>query len=191
MAPFAPIDNAELLHLTARYGEPLRATVEVEGDAYLYASRLGRTRDRRGEVVMAVERPGRRLLLHRKSWYGQDVYRLLSGGIGWDEPVAEALAREMHEETGLTLTTARLLGVIDCRIQYDGHTLPFVSYVFAVPQTEGPLQRQEAEIAQFQEVPIAELPAVIEHLHSLLAPRAGWGRWRAVAHELVYQALGE
>lgn len=189
MAYYDPIDEAELARLAAAYGEPVRATPDVDGDEYVFFSRLGRTRDRRGEVVLAVGRPGGRVLLHRKSWYGRDVYRLLSGGIGWDEAVEEALTRELHEETGLTLTTARLLGVLDCRIRHDGHTVPFVSYVFHLPETVGTLHHDGVEIAQLQEVPIAELPAVAESLRSLPPPRAGWGRWRALAHDLVYHVL--
>ena len=189
MTRYDPIDEAELARLAVAYGEPIRATPDVVGDEYIFSSRLQRTRDRRGEVVMAVERPGGRVLLHRKSWYGHDVYRLLSGGIGWDEAVDEALERELCEETGLTLTTARLLGVLDCRIRHAGHMVPFVSYVFHLPETIAPLHHDDGEIEQFHEIPIAELPAVAEHLRSLPPPRAGWGRWRAPAHDLVYQAL--
>lgn len=183
-----PLDEAELVQLAARYGEPIRMTPDIEGDEYLFFSRLHRTRDRRGEVVMAVARPGGRVLLHRKGWYEPDVYRLLSGGIGWDEGVDEALARELREETGLILTTARLLGVQDCRIHHAGHVVPFVSYVFGLPETSAPLRPDDGEIERFREVPIAGLPAVIAHLRALPPPRAGWGRWRALAHELVYQA---
>lgn len=191
MTHYDPIDEAELDRLAAAYGEPIRATPDVDGDEYIFFSRLNRTRDRRGEVVFAVERPGGRVLLHRKSWYGRDVYRLLSGGIGWNEAVDEALARELREETGLTLTTARLLGVLDCRIRYAGHTVPFVSYVFHLPDASrnGSLHQDAGEIEQFREVPIAELPAVAENLRALPPPRTGWGRWRALAHDLVYQVL--
>jgi len=58
------------------YGQPEIRVIEIEGDEYLFRTRFHRTRDRRGEVVLAIERPGRCVLLHTKGWYEPGVYRL-------------------------------------------------------------------------------------------------------------------
>jgi len=194
---YSPVDERELEQLAAAYGQPQMRTIEMEGDEYLFATRLYRSQDRRGEVVLAVERParcvprlGRGVLLHRKGWYEPEVYRLLSGGIGLDEAVEATLARELEEETGLTLHTTHFLGVLDCRIHYASEEISFISYVFHLPRTEGVLRLPRTEdIVDFREVPIADLPAVAEDLRRVPPPRTGWGHWRAIAHDFVYETL--
>jgi len=194
---YSPVDERELEQLAAAYGQPQMRTIEMEGDEYLFATRLYRSQDRRGEVVLAVERParcvprlGRGVLLHRKGWYEPEVYRLLSGGIGLDEAVEATLARELEEETGLTLHTTHFLGVLDCRIHYASEEISFISYVFHLPRTEGVLRLPRTEdIVDFRDVPIADLPAVAEDLRRVPPPRTGWGHWRAIAHDFVYETL--
>jgi len=187
---YSPVDERELEQLAAAYGQPQMRTIAMEGDEYLFATRLYRSQDRRGEVVLAIERPARCVLLHRKGWYEPEVYRLLSGGIGLDEAVEATLARELEEETGLTLHTTHFLGVLDCRIHYASEEISFVSYVFHLPRTEGVLRLPRTEdIIDFREVPIADLPAVAEYLRRVPPPRTGWGHWRAIAHDFVYETL--
>ena len=185
------IDERELEQLAVAYGQPEIRTIEIEGDEYLFRTRLHRTRDRRGEVVLAVERPGGCVLLHRKGWYEPGVYRLLSGGIELDEAVETTLARELEEETGLTLDTTHFLGVLDCHIHYASRELSFVSYVFHLSRTEGVLQLPQTaeDISEFRDVPIADLPSVAEDLRHVPPPRTGWGHWRAIAHDFVYEML--
>jgi ADP-ribose pyrophosphatase YjhB (NUDIX family) len=191
LSGYSPIDERELEQLAAAYGRPEIRTIEIEGDEYLFSTRLYRTRDRRGEVVLAIERPRDCVLLHRKGWYEPGVYRLLSGGIDWDEAVESTLARELEEETGLTLHTTHFLGVLDCRIHYASHELSFVSYVFHLPRTEGVLRLPQTaeDISEFRDVPIADLPSVAEDLRHVPPPRTGWGRWRAIAHNFVHEML--
>ncbi|TEU21958.1 MAG: NUDIX hydrolase [Anaerolineales bacterium] len=191
MSGYNAIDERELEQLAVAYGQPEMRVVEIEGDGYLFSSRLYRSRSRRGEVVLAVGRPGRCVLLHRKGWYEPGVYRLLSGGIDWDEPVETTLARELEEETGLTLDTTHFLGLLDCRIYYASQEVSFASYVFHLPRTEGVLRLPQTaeDITEFRDVPIADLPSVAEDLRHVPPPRTGWGRWRAVAHDFVYEML--
>jgi len=185
------MDERELERLAVAYGRPEIRTIEIEGDEYLFSTRLHRSRDRRGEVVMAIERPGGCVLLHRKGWYEPGVYRLLSGGIDLDEAVETTLARELEEETGLSLDTTHFLGVLDCRIHYASHELSFVSYVFHLLQTGGVLQLPHTaeDISEFRDVPLADLPTVAEDLRHVPPPRTGWGHWRAIAHDFVYEML--
>ena len=186
---YSPIDKRELEQLAVAYGQPEIRTVEIEGDEYLFSTRLHRSRDRRGEVVLAIERPAHCVLLHRKGWYEPDVYRLLSGTIEWDEAVETTLVRELEEETGLILDTTHFLGLLDCHIHYASCEVSFVSYVFHLARTEGVLRLPQTaeDITAFREVPIADLPSTAEDLRHVPPPRTGWGRWRAVAHDFVYE----
>jgi len=191
LSGYSPIDERELEQLAVAYGQPEIRVIEIEGDEYLFSTRLYRSRDRRGEVVLAIERPGRCVLLHRKGWYEPSVYRLLSGGIDWDEAVETTLARELEEETGLTLHTTHFLGLLDCHIYYASDEVSFVSYVFHLSRTKGVLRLPQTteDITAFRDVPIADLPSVAEDLRHVPPPRTGWGRWRAVAHDFVYEML--
>ena len=187
---YSPVETGELGRLAEAYGEPVQRAIDIDGDEYLFATRLYRSLDRRGEVVLAVERPDQCVLLHRKGWYESSVYRLLSGGINLDESVADAMARELREETSLIPIVTRFLGVLDCTIHYGGHTLLFVSYVFHMQRTEGQLQLPQTEdICEFREVPFAGLAAVAEDLRRVPPPRSGWGQWRAIAHDFVHEML--
>lgn len=185
------IDQTELYQLSVAYGQPEIRTIELAGDAYLFSTRLNRSRNKRGEVVLAIERPGQCVLLHRKSWYEPGVYRLLSGTIDCDEAVETALERELWEETSLSLGTTHFLGILDCVISYDYQELSFVSYIFHLSRTEGVLELplDAEDISDFRDVAISELPSVSENLRNVPSPRAGWGRWRALAHDFVYETL--
>jgi ADP-ribose pyrophosphatase YjhB (NUDIX family) len=191
LSGYSPIEKRELEQLAAAYGQPEIRVIEIEGDEYLFSTRLHRSKSRRGEVVLAIERPGRCVLLHRKGWYEPGVYRLLSGGIDWDEAVETTLARELEEETELTLDTTHFLGLLDCHIYYASQEVSFPSYVFHLPCTKGVLRLPQTaeDITEFRDVPIADLPSVAEDLRHVPPPRAGWGRWRAVAHDFVYEML--
>jgi 8-oxo-dGTP pyrophosphatase MutT (NUDIX family) len=197
LSGYSPIDEHELEQLAVAYGQPEMRVIEIEGDEYLFSSRLYRSRSRRGEVVLAIERPRRCVLLHRKGWYEPGVYRLLSGGIDRDEAVEITLARELEEETGLTLDTTHFLGLLDCHIHYASQSaqqsreVSFVSYVFHLSRTKGVLRLAQTteDITAFRDVPIADLPSVAEDLRHVPPLRTGWGRWRAVAHDFVYEML--
>lgn len=50
-----------------------------------------------------------RVLLQRANWEGQDCYFLPGGGQHPGEPLDATARREVHEETGLTVTVEKLL----------------------------------------------------------------------------------
>jgi ADP-ribose pyrophosphatase YjhB (NUDIX family) len=183
-----PIDENELRALMADYG---RAEVEhfrVEVDENLFDNRVARASDRRGEVVFAIELPSG-ILIHRKSFYGNGVFRLPSGGIDYGERVIDALRREIREETGLRSTDERLLGVQDCQLCLGERAVRFVSYVFHVRARGNPRIDPKERIVAVRVIPPAELADVAESLRHTPPPNDGWGRWRALAHDLAYRRL--
>ena len=183
------IDEQEIQTLARTLGQPLRRQVEIEIGSELFVSRFLRMADRRGEVVLALERPDGRLLLHRKAHYGDETYRLLTGGIGHDEAIAAAAVRESAEETGLQVEIRRLVAVIDSTLCFGDIRLPFASYVLHLVETGGQLSADSTEVAGFREVWPTDLPTIAAQLRAIPGERGYWGRWRAVAHDVVAEYL--
>lgn len=179
------IDEQELRDIAQRYGQPLREQYDLDIGPRLFFARFQRHGDRRGEVVIALERPNGRLLLHRKAHYRPEIYRLLSGGIDLDEPVLEAVEREAEEETGLWVGVTRFLALLEYTFHFGTIALPFASYVFHVRERGGILSPDWFEIDDVVEVWPDELPEIASRLRSIPGDRADWGCWRAIAHDVV------
>jgi 8-oxo-dGTP pyrophosphatase MutT (NUDIX family) len=199
--------EAEIAELAARYGPPRRVAVELVGEPFspLVLS------DRYGEVCMVVRRPNGKLITAIKTFYPAGAFRLLTGGVSHGEPIAEALEREIAEETSLAVVVRRFLAVIEYYPQgmRDGggklaesptlDSYPFATFAFLLDEIGGTLAaRDDAErIGAFREVAVAELPALAETLEQvpdrvdreIEGSWRDWGRFRAVVHRVVHQAL--
>lgn len=189
---------AEAEELAARFGAPLQWDVQIENDGIF--DPLGKS-DRYGEVCMVVRRPNGRLLTAIKTFYPPGAYRLLTGGIHHGEKILDALLRETAEETGLSVAVRRFLAVVDYRHPHWKHqnASGFTTFAFLLDEVGGELgcadpgERLEA----FREVEVDELPALADFLDSLAATPSeeiggrwrDWGRFRAVIHRAVWQAL--
>jgi 8-oxo-dGTP pyrophosphatase MutT (NUDIX family) len=147
---------------------------------------------RQAEVVLALRRPAGGYLLHTKWFYPEGVYRLLSGGIKPDEPLLEALERELCEETGLGGRVERYLAVQRHIFHLTVAEVPFTTHILLVAGAAGepaPLDAREG-ITQFREVPLCGLNEVAEKLETLPPDWLDWGRYRATAHRLIVELLG-
>ena len=190
----APAIETEIADLAVRYGQPHRVAVELTGAPFSPLI----LEDRHGEVCMVVRRPSGKLITAIKTFYPAGAFRLLTGGVGHGEPIAEALLREVAEETGLDVAVRRFLAVIEYRLELL-HPHPFATFAFLLDETGGTLQAQDAgeRIGSFRELAVADLPALAETLENVPDTRdeeiAGswrdWGRFRAVAHRVIYAAL--
>jgi len=185
------VDEKEIKELAKQYGsfERWRYTLRMgEREFSYWRDRIAR--DRRGEVVLIIQRPGGRVILHTKDFYPAGTYRLPSGGIRWGEDVLSAVRREVREETGLEVKIERPLGIIEYEFRHAGQAIPFVSYVFLVREARGKLIPQGNEhIASFRFVPPEKLSAVAAALRDLKGDWKDWGRFRAIAHDLAAEAL--
>ena len=183
--------DKEIIQLASMYGVPKFMDSYIDGDSYLYESRLSRSMKRRGEVVITIQRPQDRLLLHRKSWYEPGIYRLLTGGVDLDEKIEDALFRELDEETGMTVGKVDFLGVLNAHISSGTDELDFASYVFYLRDLQGSprLPIGPEDISDFRDVTIEDLPMIADELRNVPPPRTGWGEWRAIAHDFVYECL--
>jgi NAD+ diphosphatase len=190
-----PARESEIAALAAQYGAPRRVDVELHGapfDPLILDDRIG-------EVCMVVRRTNGKLLTAIKTFYPAGAFRLLTGGVGHDEPIAAALLREVDEETGLDVIMRRFLAVIEYSLAAGNRHLSFATFAFLLDEVDGTLAARDASerIGGFREVAVADLPAVaaiLERVSDTFAPEIGgswgdWGRFRAVVHRVVYDAL--
>lgn len=191
--PLGPSQEHELEGLAHQYGP----TAYVEAEVFPGFDDPIRKTDRVGEVCMVIRRPNGRLLLSIKSIYPRGAHRLPTGGVGPGEPILAALFRETHEETGLSVRLRRFLALITYRVA--GERAPvFHTFAFLLDETGGTLgalDRTE-DIEEYIEIDVAELPAVAARLEALPEADRGrvgswrdWGRFRAVVHRAVHEAL--
>jgi NAD+ diphosphatase len=206
-----PALETEIATLAAQYGAPRRVAVELRGEPFdpLILN------DRIGEICMVIRRKNGKLLTAIKTFYPPGAFRLLTGGIGHGESIEAALLREVDEETGLDVLVRRFLAVIEYQLaggeasaerreergsnSASRPSYAFVTFAFLLDEAGGTLGvRDPSErIGAFREVAVAELLAVAEELERVtdrFAPEIGgswadWGRFRAVVHRVVYEAI--
>ena len=190
----SPQAAREVEELARRYGSPerVRATIDDSFD-----DPIGKP-DRFGEVCMVIRRPNGKLLLAIKTFYPRGAYRLPTGGIGHGERILDALVREAHEETGLELRIERFLAYI----AYVGPSTTaarFHTFAFLLTELGGTLGAldETEQLEDWREIAPSQLPAVAAFLDDLRTrgtrPIGGdwraWGKFRAVVHRVVHEAL--
>ncbi len=182
--------HQELQELSLRYGQPLEACYNLGPNTYLASRGKGVS-----EVCLVLQRPGGRFLTLTKAFYPPGVYRLPTGGIERGESLTDALWRETWEETGLEAKILRYLAHLTY-LHNEGRL--FHSHVFLLAAEGTPVPQEPLEqISGFHEASTQELLAMahrLEHLpeefsRELNAAWADWGRFRAVVHRVVAQAL--
>ncbi|MFH0882109.1 MAG: NUDIX domain-containing protein [bacterium] len=145
---------------------------------------------RHGEVLFALVSNNGAIWLQRKNTYPEGIFRLPGGGIDGDESSADAVRRELAEETGLHGAMPHILG----RISYitpDGTPVDFSSDLFLVfsgnhiPVTED----QRENVAAWHACPPDELPQYENRLKNLAEPLDSWGTFRAAALNYLREKL--
>lgn len=184
------LGQEEIDALIARYGQPALRTHTVYADDYLRRLRVAREPDRRGEVIFVIRDPADRIWVHTKAHYPSHIYRLFSGGIHWHETVEDALWREVAEETGLPCTVERFLGLVVYCFQAEGAEAQFVSYIFLLrTDYSQPVCTESDEVAGYRTILPSQLLDLSGDLRNLIGDRRGWGQWRALALDLVWEEL--
>jgi ADP-ribose pyrophosphatase YjhB (NUDIX family) len=192
LSPRLPmVSGDEVAELANRYGTPIYRSYDVQADEYIYSYRWQRDSDRRAEVVFAIcDRLGR-YWVHSKRTYPAHIFRLPSGGIHWDERVDCALLREVAEETGLPVKVECFVGLVEYRFWRQQSSVAFASYVFALRSLVD--ARPEAHggepISDFRAVLPSQIAQIAVDLRNLIGDRRGWGQWRALVHDLIFDYL--
>jgi 8-oxo-dGTP pyrophosphatase MutT (NUDIX family) len=186
----------EVAELSGRYGEPRRVDATIHDG---FDDPIRRT-DRFGEVLMAVRRPNGKLLVAIKTFYPRGAYRLPTGGIHHGESIYDALVRETREETGLDTAVRRFLAAITYRGRSSATAAPlFHTFAFLLDEVGGTLGALDTDelIEDWREMTPAEVRTQATKLEELVTPGtrsiggswSDWGRFRAIAHRVVADAL--
>ncbi len=185
------MNERKLEKVARRYGQPRRCHHTLDLTSGEAMDWLRGKESSRGEVVLVIQYPNGKVLLHTKSFYPPGVYRLPSGGIGRGEGIVEAALREVREETGLEVEMESFLGLLEYDFRRGEEKLHFISYIFLLSAPRGEPMPSDADegITAFREVAIEELKVVAQGLRSLPGEWADWGRFRALAHELAFESL--
>lgn len=143
---------------------------------------------------MMLQRPDGRIWCAAKQYYPGLIARLLTGGIHPGEHVADALLREITEETGLTPTHITPL----FHVEYQS-VVPFqtFAYLCQVDDTAPVVHDLTEEIAHFEALDALQLAMraqQLEELPAIHAPQIGgtwqeWGAFRAVSHRTLSDLL--
>jgi NAD+ diphosphatase len=192
--PLTAAMRSEVTTLSGRFGAPITREIPLDDIAFDPVGNPSRF----AEVCMVVRRPSGDVLLSIKTFYPRGAYRLPTGGIDRDEPILDAVVRETHEETGLTVDVRRFLAALTYREGPNGPPV-FHTFAFLLDDASGahvaPVDEDE-QIESYLEVPVADLPRVAERLDRIPADGApgianwdAWGRFRAHAHRVVHEAL--
>ncbi|OPZ65392.1 MAG: NUDIX domain protein [bacterium ADurb.Bin478] len=150
---------------------------------------LYRDQTRRGEVVLCLQNSAGQFLMHSKSFYLPGIYRLLTGGIHYHEPLMAALQRETLEETGWQALSYQPLAVVFYTFCHQQARVPFISYLFfsAVAGLNPVVQDEGESISAFTWMDPVELKKASRMLLQLPTAWEDWGRMRAVAHTVLLQ----
>jgi 8-oxo-dGTP pyrophosphatase MutT (NUDIX family) len=114
-------------------------------------------------VTAIIRDPAGRILLHRRSDDGR--WDLPGGAIDPGEAPAEALVREVWEETGLRVVPVRIIGVFGgpngFRSTYpNGDQVEYTDLLFECRVVGGKLVSRDGEATDFRYFPPADLPAI-------------------------------
>lgn len=189
------IDEGEVRMLAAKYGEPIRRQYDIVATTAQLTRRWREDSDRRAEVVFAIQGPGKAIWLHTKHTYPRPMFRLLSGGVEWDENVEDALLREVEEETSLPVRVERFVALLEYEFHNDKmhserRAVQFASYLFLLRNCNGkPHPEGNDEVAEFHSILPRQLPEVAADLRNIMGERREWGRWRAIPHDVLYEAM--
>ncbi len=180
----------EVAELAALYGQPVYRSHNIQADEYIYSYRWRKDSDRRAEVVFAIQNTAGGIWVHAKPHYPAHIFRLPSGGVHWDEAIEAGMLREVEEETGLTVSIERFVGLVEYHFYHGDSTVMFASYVFHLKSAGGaPIIHASEQISEFRTVAPQQLCEVAANLRNLNGNRRGWGQWRAFAHDVIYEYL--
>ncbi len=179
------LDVNELKKLQSDFPDSTFYLTQFEIDNGYYQF-LKSKQSRRGEIVFGLENLKNQLLLHTKTQFPDNIYRLLSGGINANEALIPSLEREVYEETGFVYSDYTFLGAVFYILTHKQEKHPFISYIFNIRNISGePVVLDKSEnISGFKWIDRDTIINIYETLLTLSGDWKDWGKVRAYPHLL-------
>lgn len=189
-------NEKEYLNLCKRFDiEPVYEEIDLRIDNKSYFERMKDlvSNDRRGEVVFCVVRPNGKIIAVTCEDYPEDIYRIPTGGLGYEEDIIGAVNREVKEELGLDVKIIKFGGVIKIKFIHENESFMFYSYLFILKEVSGRLllDALEDEISEIREVALDELEIVVEKLNNIKNRWKDWGKFRYTTSKAIVEILKE
>jgi 8-oxo-dGTP pyrophosphatase MutT (NUDIX family) len=127
-------------------------------------------------VAAIIRDPQGRILVQRNK---DGIWNLPAGAIDPGEKPAQAIVREVFEETGLSIRPSRVLGVIGGQPEYrqtypNGDIIESTTIVFECKVVGGEVRPKDDETSNLQYFAIDEMPElVVPYPRDIFSDRAG------------------
>ena len=156
------------------------AVVNIESEEFFRDIKNFVKKDRRGEVVFAVERPNGKIVAITCTEYPEGIYRIPTGGINHNEDILKSLYREINEELGVIVELVNFIGVLKQCFKYNEEEIYFYSYLFHLKEIGGRIliDALEDEVSDIMECTKEDLLMLCDRLKNIDESRLDWGKFR-------------
>jgi ADP-ribose pyrophosphatase YjhB (NUDIX family) len=178
----------DISRMEQRYGVPAVERMSFEMGEREWANLRGsQAHGRAHDVTLFVFHKGR-LAVIAKHNYPPGLYRAPSGGVLPGESMAEGIAREMMEETGLAIRLQRY--VLRVHVDFTRRTekIAWTTHVFTGERVAGRIRpRDTQEIREARWADLGELASGVKE--KLLSSGSAGLRYRALLHDRVMEEV--
>lgn len=166
-------------------------TIRYPNSSFFNKVKSSVSEDRRGEVVFCVTRKNGRIISITCNDYPEGIFRIPTGGIGYEEDIVSAVYREVKEELGLEVQIDEFAGVVRIRFEYEEEHVMFYSYIFLLSEKGGRLllDASDDEISEVREATLEELSEIVDALANIKGKWSDWGKFRYVTSNSVLSFL--
>jgi len=183
------LSEQDIGRMEKRYGVPAVERMSFEmGEREWTVLRGSQAHGRAHDVTLFVFNKGR-LAVIAKHNYPSGLYRAPSGGVLPGETMAEGIAREMMEETGLEIRVRNYVLRVHVDFTHRMAKIAWTTHVFTGERVAGRIRpRDTQEIREARWVDLGELAGGVRR--KLLNSGSAGLRYRALLHDRVMEEMG-
>ena len=183
------LSEQDIGRMEKRYGVPAVERMSFEmGDREWENLRGSQAHGRAHDVTLFVFHRGRLAVIAKHS-YPPGLYRAPSGGVLPGESMAEGIAREMMEETGLEIRLKSYVLRVHVDFTHRMEKIAWTTHVFTGERVAGRIKPQDThEIREARWASLGELAGGVRE--KLLTSGSAGLKYRALLHDRVMEEVG-